>query len=345
MDNDITLIKLQRPSEYAPIDLDQPGDNTWHEVGTNLVTAGWGILSAGGGTPDKAQHVTVPVVPDCADTNYGPSVGIEYNPETMVCAGTVGLDACQGDSGGPLFGVAPTGARTLVGIVSFGIGCAAAGFPGVYARVQSYTDWICSNTNGDVCPPPAPPSPVTAFKSNEEFRGAIDLCFVASPSGDCAWLFNNIPIGQWDVSAITDMSSLFRDKPSFNQDLSAWKVSAVTTMKRMFFNASSFDKDISAWNVSAVTTMSYMFFNASSFDKDISAWNVSAVRDMYGMFNRAASFNQDISAWDVSAVTRMMYMFRDASSFDKILCSDAWRASKSKATQTSMFLGSDGRIC
>ena len=115
MDNDITLIKLQRPSEYAPIDLDQPGDNTWHEVGTNLVTAGWGTLSAGGGTPDKAQHVTVPVVPDCADTNYGPSVGIEYNPETMVCAGTVGLDACQGDSGGPLFGVAPTGARTLVG--------------------------------------------------------------------------------------------------------------------------------------------------------------------------------------------------------------------------------------
>ncbi|EOD15646.1 hypothetical protein EMIHUDRAFT_226001 [Emiliania huxleyi CCMP1516] len=92
MDNDITLIKLQRPSEYALIDLDQPGDNTWHEVGTNLVTAGWGTLSAGGGTPDKAQHVTVPVVPDCEDTNYGPSVGIEYNPETMVCAGTVGLD-------------------------------------------------------------------------------------------------------------------------------------------------------------------------------------------------------------------------------------------------------------
>ena len=247
MDNDITLIKLQRPSEYAPIDLDQPGDNTWHEVGTNLVTAGWGTLSAGGGTPDKAQHVTVPVVPDCEDTNYGPSVGIEYNPETMVCAGTVGLDACQGDSGGPLFGVAPTGARTLVGIVSFGIGCAAAGFPGVYARVQSYTDWICSNTNGDVCPPPAPPSPVAVFTSREHLRGAINLCTLASPSGDCAWLFNGIPIGQWDVSAITDTSSLFRSKGSFNQDISAWNVSAVTTMDQMFNVAGSFNQDISGW--------------------------------------------------------------------------------------------------
>ena len=122
MDNDITLMKLKRPSEYAPIDLDQPGDSTWHEAGTNLVTAGWGALFAGGGSPDKAQHVTVPVVPDCANTNYGPNVGIEYNPVTMVCAGTTGLDACQGDSGGPLFGVAPNGDRTLVGIVSFGIG-------------------------------------------------------------------------------------------------------------------------------------------------------------------------------------------------------------------------------
>ena len=294
MDNDITLIKLQRPSEYAPIDLDQPGDNTWHEVGTNLVTAGWGTLSAGGGTPDKAQHVTVPVVPDCADSNYGPSVGIEYNPETMVCAGMVGLDACQGDSGGPLFGVAPTGARTLVGIVSFGIGCAAAGFPGVYARVQSYTDWICSNTNGDVCPPPAPPSPVTVFTSSSELKGAINLCTLASPSGDCAWLFNGIPIGQWDVSAITDMSRLFRGKGAFNQDISGWDTSAVTDMKDMFSGffsngvhiiaAKAFNQDISAWDVSAVTTMDSMFDGANS----LSDCNKALIH---------ASFDAQTSAW------------------------------------------------
>lgn len=33
--------------------------------------AGWGTLSSGGNTPDKAQHVTVPAVPECAETGYG----------------------------------------------------------------------------------------------------------------------------------------------------------------------------------------------------------------------------------------------------------------------------------
>ena len=158
-DNDIALIKLSAPSEYAAIDmLDQPDDDTWHSAGTPLVVAGWGTLSSGGNTPDKAQHVTVPAVPECAETGYGN----QYNPATMVCAGETGLDSCQGDSGGPLFGIDSSGKRTLVGIVSWGYGCAANNYPGVYARVQAYTDWICDLTSGDVCStgmPPASPSP------------------------------------------------------------------------------------------------------------------------------------------------------------------------------------------
>ena len=59
----------------------------------------------------------------------------------MLCAGIFpngGVDTCQGDSGGPLVAKGgPSGNYELVGVTSFGNGCAARFFPGVYADVFS----------------------------------------------------------------------------------------------------------------------------------------------------------------------------------------------------------------
>ncbi|XP_028164116.1 trypsin, alkaline C-like [Ostrinia furnacalis] len=60
--------------------------------------------------------------------------------ENMICAGVLdvgGRDACQGDSGGPLYFQ-----NILIGIVSWGHGCANETFPGVSTSVASYVDWI-----------------------------------------------------------------------------------------------------------------------------------------------------------------------------------------------------------
>lgn len=51
----------------------------------------------------------------------------------MLCAGRNRKDSCQGDSGGPLVHVS---SGKLVGVVSWGYGCARRGVPGVYAKVS-----------------------------------------------------------------------------------------------------------------------------------------------------------------------------------------------------------------
>ena len=46
-------------------------------------------------------------------------------------------------------------------------------------------------------------------------------------SGDCAEINDGCAMGQWDVSAVTEMGALFSSRSMFNQDISAWDVSNV----------------------------------------------------------------------------------------------------------------------
>jgi secreted trypsin-like serine protease len=86
------------------------------------------------------REVELGVVPIArCDDKYG---SVDH---TQICAGdmhTGGVDSCQGDSGGPMLAKDMSGAWTLVGIVSYGEGCAQKSAPGVYTRVASFASFI-----------------------------------------------------------------------------------------------------------------------------------------------------------------------------------------------------------
>ena len=58
--------------------------------------------------------------------------------QDMLCAGGErGKDECKGDSGGPLVLEGVDQRFQVIGVVSWGIGCARDGLPGLYAEVAS----------------------------------------------------------------------------------------------------------------------------------------------------------------------------------------------------------------
>jgi len=62
----------------------------------------------------------------------------------------------------------------------------------------------------------------------------------------------------------------------FDIDISSWNVSNVTDMSSMFEKANTFDKDISSWDVSNVDNMDRMFFDTNNFSGDLSGWAVKS---------------------------------------------------------------------
>ncbi|KAH9644582.1 hypothetical protein HF086_009157 [Spodoptera exigua] len=104
--------------------------------------AGWGDTFSGSHAgSEQLRHVQVVVINQntCRNQYLFTIYSITDN---MLCSGwpNGGRDQCQGDSGGPLYhnGI-------VVGVCSFGIGCAEARYSGVNTRVSRYSSWIAAN--------------------------------------------------------------------------------------------------------------------------------------------------------------------------------------------------------
>ncbi|XP_059406417.1 transmembrane protease serine 4-like isoform X2 [Carassius carassius] len=139
-DFDIAMLKLTWPvtvgDSILPVCL-PPHQLSVKEM---LVVTGWGLLKEKGELPSVLQKALVPLI-DRSECSKPSVYGSAITPR-MLCAGFLkgNIDACQGDSGGPL--VYLSSRWQLMGIVSWGVGCAREGKPGVYTDVSQLLNWI-----------------------------------------------------------------------------------------------------------------------------------------------------------------------------------------------------------
>ncbi|EAT42006.1 AAEL006421-PA [Aedes aegypti] len=137
-DYDIALLRMSRPlSDHS----DSIGwipvvsfYETEHIRRNRCLVSGWGTAEK---TNQRLKSAMVGILKRSICTD---KMAPEYVTQNMVCAGGQEKDACHDDSGGPM-----VCNGLLVGVVSWGYGCATLHKPGVYAYIPAMWDFIASH--------------------------------------------------------------------------------------------------------------------------------------------------------------------------------------------------------
>ncbi|XP_050350267.1 serine protease snake-like isoform X3 [Nymphalis io] len=153
---DIALIEIAEISEFSKYV--QPAclwsNFSTDDLGTSATLTGWGVVETA--TKKVSPELQAAVV-DIVDSEQCDDLLSPFRSrhwcgiqEHQICAGKLagGVDTCKGDSGGPLQMKIPLpesdegSIHYVIGLTSFGFGCARSNQPGVYTRVSSFVDWI-----------------------------------------------------------------------------------------------------------------------------------------------------------------------------------------------------------
>jgi len=163
LSNDIALLYTDRD-----INLNTPNVNTAclpscdnmfdyqfaNGTGVRCWVAGWGKDEIDGSFQFKQKKVSLPLVePNRCNANLkvalnnqrqGTGNRFQLHSSEVCAGGEVGKDACTGDGGSPLVCQSDQGRWTVVGLVTWGVGC-GSDTPGVYAKVSAFRNWINAN--------------------------------------------------------------------------------------------------------------------------------------------------------------------------------------------------------
>lgn len=143
---DIALIKIKK---YNGADIVSLNTEPVINLRSNpFKITGWGSMGDFGFPPSILRKAEVNFVEqDICEQQLQDEIPSEkpYLDDTMFCAGDYkGIkDTCSGDSGGPIYYTdSITKKDTLIGVVSWGFGCATKGLSGVYTDVSKFSTWI-----------------------------------------------------------------------------------------------------------------------------------------------------------------------------------------------------------
>ncbi|XP_026745780.1 trypsin, alkaline C-like [Trichoplusia ni] len=146
IDNDVAILRTASIIAFGEVVQPAPIAGPNYILADNEVVwaAGWGTTASGGVSSEQLRHVQLWSInyEICKSRYAGRGTTVTDN---MLCSGWLdvgGRDQCQGDSGGPLYhnGV-------VVGVCSWGAGCASPKYPGVNTRVSRFTSWIQTTVN------------------------------------------------------------------------------------------------------------------------------------------------------------------------------------------------------
>merc|ERR1740131_483828 len=158
VDNDIAVLELAEDLTFTdkikPACL--PSSETKDYSGSASTISGWGGTIGYGRNEQQPQQPkqctlkeTIVKLIASSDPMCSKLPGLSTSSKIKLCAFAKDTDTCQGDSGGPLT-VPENGKYTLVGVVSYGWGCASS-TPGIYARVQGFLPWIKNLISSGEC--------------------------------------------------------------------------------------------------------------------------------------------------------------------------------------------------
>jgi trypsin len=250
--NDLMIVKLGGSvdaSVYPVISINTDGSSP--SSGDPLTTMGWGQTIPGSSTSmaNTLNEVEVTAVSQSAcKSMYG-----GYLQDNMFCAMDPGQDACQGDSGGPIIDRGSDAASdVLMGVVSWGYGCASATHAGVYSRLSYNYDWIRDKVCCLSSDPPASfgcpggPSPTTFSPTNAPV-------LVPTPS----------PVASTTEGADTTTPSPVTSSPTF----SPLPPPIPRTSFKVCVQLDMFPNDIAFWCENAQGTKVYVYFDNLSTDQ------------------------------------------------------------------------------